>query len=274
MRSVGVLGNYDMMRIALGIEYDGAAFHGWQSQPHGNTIQDALERALAEVAGESVRVNCAGRTDAGVHAVAQVAHFDTAAVRPQQAWVRGANAHLPDSVAVRWAQPVDAAFHARYSALSRSYRYVLYNHAVRPAINFGRVGWYHRPLDIDAMQRAARLLLGKQDFSAFRAAECQARSPLKKLYQADVARHGDLLIFEFRASAFLQHMVRNIVGALVVIGCARQPPEWIAALIAGRDRTRAAPTFSPAGLYFAGVEYEAHWRLPETSRMIFPSILL
>lgn len=261
------------MRIALGIEYDGAAFHGWQSQPHGNTVQDALERALAAVAGESVRANCAGRTDAGVHALAQVAHFDCTVMRPDHAWVRGTNAHLPDSVAVRWAQPVDAEFHARSSALSRSYRYVLYNHAVRPAINFGHVGWYHRPLDSEAMRRAAQLLIGEQDFSAFRAAECQARSPVKILYQADVARHGDMLIFDFRASAFLQHMVRNIVGALVAVGSGKQPPEWIAALIASRDRTRAAPTFSPAGLYFAGVEYAARWRLPETGRMILPSIL-
>ncbi len=263
-----------MVRIALGIEYDGAAFHGWQSQPHGNTVQDALERALAEIAGEAVRVSCAGRTDAGVHALAQVAHFDSAATRPDSAWVRGTNAHLPDSVAVRWAQPVAAEFHARYAARSRSYRYVLNNHAVRPALNHGRVGWYHRPLDVAAMRRASQWLLGEQDFSAFRAAECQARSPLKTLHQADVARHGDMLVFDFRASAFLQHMVRNMVGALVAVGCGKQPPEWIAALIDSRDRTRAAPTFSPAGLYFAGVEYEAHWRLPETGRIIAPSILL
>lgn len=263
-----------MVRIALGIEYDGAAFHGWQSQAHGNTVQDALERALAEIAGEAVRVSCAGRTDAGVHALAQVAHFDSAAVRPDSAWVRGTNALLPDSVAVRWAQPVAAEFHARYAARSRSYRYLLNNHAVRPALNHGRVGWYHRPLDVAAMRRAAQWLLGEQDFSAFRAAECQARSPLKTLYQADVTRHGDMLVFDFRASAFLQHMVRNIVGALVAIGSGKQPPEWVAALIAGRDRTRAAPTFSPAGLYFAGVEYDPHWRLPETGRIIAPSVLL
>lgn len=262
------------MRIALGIEYNGAAFQGWQSQPHGNTIQDALEHALAEVAGETVRVSCAGRTDTGVHALAQVAHFDCNAVRPDTAWVRGGNAHLPDSIAVRWAQPVAAEFHARYSALSRSYRYVLNNHAVRPALNHGRVGWYHRPLDVGAMQQAARLLLGEQDFSAFRAAECQAKSPVKTLHQADVARHGDMLVFDFRASAFLQHMVRNMVGALVAIGSGKQPPEWIATLIASRDRTRAAPTFSPAGLYFAGVEYEAHWRLPPSASIIAPSIWL
>ncbi|MFA7269006.1 MAG: tRNA pseudouridine(38-40) synthase TruA [Sterolibacterium sp.] len=263
-----------MVRIALGIEYDGAAFHGWQSQPHGNTVQDAVERALAEVAGVSVRVTCAGRTDAGVHALAQVAHFDTPVERPEQAWVRGTNAHLPESVAVRWAQPVAPEFHARFAALARSYRYVLNTRAQRPAFNFGRVGWYHRPLDAEAMQRAAQWLLGEQDFSAFRAAECQAKSPLKTVHQADVACRGDMIVFDFRANAFLQHMVRNIVGALVMIGAGKQSPEWMAELLEQRDRTLAAPTFSPAGLYFSGVEYEPHWRLPWASRIITPVILV
>ncbi|MDD5176862.1 MAG: tRNA pseudouridine(38-40) synthase TruA [Sterolibacterium sp.] len=262
------------MRIALGIEYDGATFHGWQSQPHGNTVQDTLEQALAEVSGTPVRISCAGRTDAGVHALAQVAHFDCAVERPDHAWVRGTNAHLPDSVAIRWAQPVAADFHARFAALSRSYRYLLSNHAVRPALNHGRVGWYHRPLDVAAMQRAAQLLLGEHDFSAFRAAECQAKSPLKTLHQADVVRHDDMLVFDFRANAFLQHMVRNIVGTLVYVGKGKYPPAWIAELLASRDRTRAAPTISPAGLYFAGVEYAPRWRLPGTGRMITSSLLL
>lgn len=263
-----------MVRIALGIEYDGAVFHGWQSQPHGKTVQDTLERAMAEVAGTSVRLACAGRTDAGVHALAQVAHFDCAVERPDNAWVRGTNAHLPDSVAVRWAQPVAADFHARFAALSRSYRYLLNNHTGRPALNHGRVGWYHQPLDVDAMRRAAQRLLGEQDFSAFRAAECQAKSPLRTLYQADVVRQGDMLVFDFRANAFLQHMVRNIVGALVYVGKGKYPPEWITELLASRDRTRAAPTISPAGLYFAGVEYAPHWRLPGASRIIAPALLL
>lgn len=252
------------MRIALGIEYDGAGFHGWQSQPHGNTVQDVLERALSAIAGHGVRVTCAGRTDAGVHALGQVAHFESTAARPDYAWVRGTNAHLPEAVAVRWAQPVVEEFHARFAARSRSYRYVLFNHAVRPALNSGRVGWCHRPLDADRMQEGARLLLGEQDFSAFRSAECQAKSPIKMLHQADVARHGDMIVFDFRASAFLQHMVRNIVGALVLVGKGTRPPAWIAELIASRDRTLAAPTYSPAGLYFAGVEYAPHWRLPGT----------
>ena len=260
------------MRIALGIEYDGAGFHGWQSQPHGNTVQDVLERALAEVAGASVRVTCAGRTDAGVHALGQVAHFDCTAERPDYAWVRGTNAHLPSSVAVRWARPVDEEFHARFAAVSRSYRYVLYNHAVRPAINHGHVGWCHRPLDAERMQQAAQLLLGERDFSAFRSAECQAKSPLKILYQADVVRRGDMIVFDFRASAFLQHMVRNIVGALVAVGKGKQGPDWIAELIVRRDRTLAAPTFSPAGLYFAAVNYPPRWQLPAGDRIIGSSI--
>ena len=261
------------MRIALGIEYDGSGFHGWQSQAHGNTVQDALESALAEIAGESVRLSCAGRTDAGVHALGQVAHFDCTAGRPDHAWVRGTNAHLPDSVAVLWAKAVNVEFHARFAARSRSYRYLLHNHSVRPALNHGRVGWCHRPLEVERMQQASRLLLGEQDFSAFRSAECQAKSPVKVLHQADVARQGDMLVFDFRGSAFLHHMVRNIVGALVMVGKGKEPPDWISTLIASRDRTLAAPTYSPDGLYFAGVEYAGHWQLPVTGRIRGPAIL-
>ncbi len=246
------------MRIALGLEYDGAAFSGWQTQPQGNTVQDALERALAEIAGTLVRVMCAGRTDAGVHAAAQVVHFDAPAARPENAWVRGVNAHLPDSIAVRWAREVPDEFHARFSARSRSYRYVLYNHVVRPALLHGRVGWFHLPLDVE------------QDFSAFRAAECQAKTPVKTLHQAEVRREGDCVIFDFRASAFLHHMVRNMVGALVYVGKGAHAPDWITELLASRDRSLAAPTFSPHGLYLSGVEYEAHWQLPMNGRIIAP----
>lgn len=258
------------MRIALGLEYDGSAFAGWQTQPRGDTVQDALERALAEIAGAPVRVTCAGRTDAGVHAAAQVVHFDAPAVRPQNAWVRGVNAHLPDSVAVRWSREVPDDFHARYSARSRSYRYVLHNHAVRPALLAGRVGWFHLPLDVTAMCAGAALLVGEQDFSAFRAAECQARSPVKALHRAEVRREGDCIVFDFRATAFLHHMVRNMVGALVTIGKGAHAPEWIGELIASRDRRLAAPTFSPHGLYLSGVEYEARWQLPMNGRIIAP----
>ena len=249
------------MRTALGLEYDGSTFCGWQSQAGGGSVQDALESALSVVADGPIRVVCAGRTDAGVHALAQVVHFDTEAVRPDTAWVRGVNAHLPASIAVRWAQPVAADFHARFSALGRRYRYLLLNRGQRPGLMAGRVGWYHRPLDADAMAQAAGLLLGEHDFSAFRAAECQAKSPVKTLRRAEVRRHGDLLVFDFEASAFLHHMVRNLVGALVYVGKGAHPPAWLGELLAGRDRARAAPTFEASGLYFAGVDYDPAWNL-------------
>jgi tRNA pseudouridine38-40 synthase len=188
--------------------------------------------------------------------------------------VRGVNANLPDSVAVRWAREVPDEFHARYSARSRSYRYVLYNHAVRPALLAGKVGWFHLPLDAARMQAGAAHLLGEQDFSAFRAAECQAKSPVKTLHQAEVRREGDCIVFDFRAGAFLHHMVRNLVGALVYVGKGAHPPEWIAELIAGRDRSLAAPTFSPHGLYLSGVEYEPRWQLPVNGRIIAPFLPL
>lgn len=260
----------ESVRIALGIEYCGTAFAGWQSQPHGNTVQDVLEGALGHIAGQPVRVQCAGRTDAGVHALMQVAHFDTAASRPLTAWVRGANSWLPTSVAVRWAAPVDAEFHARFCAEARAYRYVLFNHPVRPALASGRAGWYHRLLDASRMHEAAQQLLGEHDFSAFRAAECQARTPVKVLQHAQAFRSGDYIVFEFRATAFLHHMVRNLVGALVMVGKGARDAAWLAGLLASRNRSLAPPTFSPDGLYFAGAHYDARWRLPEAARIIAP----
>ena len=249
------------MRIALAVEYDGSAFRGWQTQPGGGTVQDALQDALHQFAGTPIQVVCAGRTDAGVHALAQVVHFDTTAVRPDSAWVRGVNAHLPAAVAVRWAQPVADEFHARFSARGRRYRYILLNRPERPGLMAGRVGWFHRPLEADAMREAAGFMLGEHDFSAFRAAECQAKSPIKTLRRSDVARHGDLLVFDFEAGAFLHHMVRNIVGALVYVGKGTHPPAWVGEVLAGRDRARAAPTFEACGLYFAGVDYDPVWQL-------------
>lgn len=250
------------MRIALCLEYDGRAFHGWQTQPSGNTVQDALEKALSEIAGARIAVTCAGRTDAGVHASAQVVHFDCAAERTLSAWVRGANALLPDAVAVRWAHAVPEDFHARFSARGRRYRYVLLNRPQRPGLAGGRVGWYHAPLDLEAMQAAAARLLGEHDFSAFRAAECQAKSPVKTLREALIQSFGDLVLFDFEASAFLHHMVRNMVGSLVYVGKGKHPPQWIDELLAMRDRKHAAPTFAPDGLYLSGVTYEPHWSLP------------
>lgn len=249
------------MRIALGLEYDGSGFCGWQSQAGGGAVQDAVESALSIVADAPTRVVCAGRTDAGVHALAQVVHFDTEAVRPLSAWVRGANAHLPASVAVRWAQPVAAEFHARFSARGRRYRYLLLNRAERPGLMARRVGWFHRPLELGWMSEAAGLLLGEHDFSAFRSVECQAKSPVKVLRRAAVVRHGDMLVFDFEASAFLHHMVRNLVGALVYVGKGAHAPAWIGELLAGRDRARSAPTFAASGLYFAGVDYDPIWQL-------------
>lgn len=249
------------MRIVLGLEYEGSGFCGWQSQASGCGVQDALESALSIVADAPTRVVCAGRTDAGVHALAQVVHFDTAAVRPDPAWVRGVNAHLPASIAVRWAQPVSSDFHARFSARGRRYRYLLLNRPERPGLMARRVGWFHRPLDAGVMMSAARLLLGEHDFSAFRSIECQARSPVKTLRRADIVRHGELLVFDFEASAFLHHMVRNMVGALVYVGKGAYPPAWLGELLVGRDRARAAPTFDPCGLYFAGVDYDPAWQL-------------
>ena len=255
-----------MTRIAIGIEYDGSAFCGWQSQPSGCGIQDALEKAVAEIAGHSVAVTAAGRTDAGVHASCQVAHFDVRADRPLSAWVRGVNTCLPDGVAVLWSRQMRDDFHARFTVEERGYRYVLLNHPVRPGLMAGKVGWHHRELDGNRMRQAARLLLGRHDFSAFRAAECQAKSPEKELRQADIQRLGDYFIFDFRADGFLHHMVRNIVGCLVHIGAGGAGPEWMSELLAHKDRTRAAPTFMPDGLYLSYIRYPSHFDLPSSGR--------
>jgi tRNA pseudouridine38-40 synthase len=259
------------MRIALGLEYCGDSLSGWQSQPDGRTAQDALERALAAIATVPVRTVAAGRTDAGVHATMQVVHFDTSAARPDSAWVRGVNSHLPAVMAVQWAQPVAVEFHARFAATARHYTYVLVNRAVRPALLAHRAGWYHRPLDPVAMATAARALVGTHDFSAFRAAECQAPSPVRTMTMATVTKHGEYLRFDFSANGFLHHMIRNIVGALVWIGAGKRPPAWIAELLSHRDRRLAAPTFAAAGLYFTGSDYDPRWQLPPTRRpLILP----
>lgn len=256
------------MRVALGLEYDGSHYRGWQAQAGGGTVQDALETALAVVAGQPVRAHCAGRTDAGVHALAQVVHFDAPVERPPSAWVRGVNAHLPSDIAVIWASPAADDFHARYTAIRRHYCYLLYNRPVRPALLAGKVGWYHAPLDVPAMTAAAGYLIGEHDFSAFRAAECQAKSPVKHLQSLEVERRGDLIAFHLTANAFLHHMVRNIVGSLVYVGKGRYGPDWLAEVLYGRDRSRAAPTFAAAGLYFMGVDYDARWPLPQQGRIM------
>jgi tRNA pseudouridine38-40 synthase len=251
------------MRIALGLEYDGSRFCGWQSQPSGCGVQDALEQALSAIAGEPVRTITAGRTDTGVHALAQVVHFDTSAERPLSAWVRGTNALLPDSIGVLWALPVADEFHARFSAKERRYLYLLLNRPVRPALAAGSTGWFHLPLNVEAMQEGADHLIGEHDFSAFRAAECQAKSPVRCMTKLDIRRSGDCIEFDLSANAFLHHMVRNIVGSLVYVGKGKHPPDWIKELLESRDRTRAAPTFAPGGLYLASIAYEPMWGLSE-----------
>lgn len=251
-----------MQRIALGLAYDGAGWRGWQTQPGGTGVQDALEAALRQFLGHDCPTICAGRTDAGVHALSQVVHLDTTAQRAPQSWVRGLNALLPDSVSVQWAQTVSSEFHARYGARSRTYLYVVRQAPVRSPLLRERVGWVFQPLDLAAMQQAAAALPGEHDFSSFRSSQCQAASPVRTLLRASVAQHGVFYVFRFTANAFLHHMVRNLVGALLFIGMGRQPAGWMAELLTLCDRRLAAPTFSPSGLYLAGVDYDDSHGLP------------
>lgn len=254
------------MRYALGVEYDGLPFCGFQSQPAGCGVQDALERALASIAQSPITAVAAGRTDAGVHATLQVVHFDTTVQRPLSAWVRGANASLPSALSVLWAQDVPDDFHARFCATARHYTYLLLAREQRPGLNAGRVGWYHRPLDVGAMQRAAQRVIGEHDFSSFRAAECQAKSPVKTLSVARVRASGDIVRFDFSANGFLHHMIRNLVGALVYVGAGKHDDAWMEALLAARDRRVAPPTFAPDGLHFTGADYDSRFALPSTRR--------
>jgi tRNA pseudouridine38-40 synthase len=250
------------MRLALGISYNGQAYEGWQSQPSGRTVQDRLEHALGQFAAQPVSTVCAGRTDAGVHGLMQVVHFDTPLEREEFSWVRGTNRFLPPDIAVQWAKVVPDAFHSRACAISRRYAYVVLESAVRPSIDAGRVGWIFRPLDDAAMREAAAILLGQHDFTSFRASACQAKSPVKTIKRIDITRRGAYWRFEFEADAFLHHMIRNIMGCLLAIGQGHQAPSWMAQVLAARDRDSAAPTFSPDGLYFMGPVYGPEWNLP------------
>jgi tRNA pseudouridine38-40 synthase len=257
-----------MHRIAVGIEYDGSAFAGWQSQQALRTVQQTLEGALGAVAAEPVSLVAAGRTDAGVHARAQVAHFDSEAERTPRSWLLGANSELPADVALRWAQPVPAHFHARYSAEARIYRYLILNRTARSALNAARTAWVTRTLDAVAMTEAAAQLVGEHDFSAFRAAECQAKSPIRRLTGLEVARRGDWIVIEAVANAFLHHMVRNIVGLLLAIGQQRAAPERAREQLASRARSSGEATAAAHGLYLWQVDYGAQFGLPTDSAMI------
>lgn len=256
------------MRIAAGIEYDGSNFCGWQLQKDAvRTVQGEVEAALGKVANHAVRVNCAGRTDAGVHATAQVVHFDTDAVREERAWVFGTNANLPKDVVVLWAKPVSDEFHARFSAIRRAYRYVIFTREVRPTFLAGRVTWHYRELDTERMQQAGNLLLGEHDFSSYRAVACQAKSPVRTLHRLEVTQQGPFIFIDVEANAFLHHMVRNIAGVLMTIGEGERPVEWSREVLEARDRTLGGVTGHPSGLYLTRVGYPEKFGLPQLSRL-------
>lgn len=261
------------MRIAIGIEYDGTAYNGWQRQRSGIGVQALVEKAASQVADHEVEAICAGRTDAGVHATAQVAHFDTTSQRSDRSWLLGLNTNLPDDINVVWARPVDSDFHARYSALSRTYRYLILNRLVRSALFRKRAWWLHQPLDAAGMNAAGRYLIGEHDFSAFRAAGCQARTPVRELTRLEVQRTGNWIAITVEANAFLQHMVRNIAGLLVAVGSGEQPREWAQDVLAGRDR-KAGHVAAPAhGLTFVGVAYPPEYAIPEPeSATLIPGV--
>ncbi len=250
------------MKIALGIEYDGSHFHGWQTQTGVATVQETLEAALSRIADHPVRVTCAGRTDAGVHAVCQVAHFVTEARRDLRAWVHGSNAHLKGGISVLWAVSVPQSFNARFAATSRHYRYAILSRATRPALLQGRATWDYRPLEVTAMSAAARHLLGEHDFSSFRAQACQAKSPVRTIRRLEVSRRGELVILDVVAKAFLHPLVRNIAGVLMAIGAGKQPVDWALEVLRARDRALGGVTAPPDGLYLMGVEYPESFALP------------
>ena len=254
-------------RVACRIEYDGTRYSGWQAQPHlpVDTVQEKLEEALAAVAVAPIRVQCAGRTDTGVHGHAQIVHFDPPVARSSKSWVMGANANLPVDIRVHWAVVVPGEFHARFSALSRRYRYIIANTPVRPALLNGKITWQRRPLDADLMHSAAQCLLGERDFSAFRAASCQSRTAMRNVHSLQVTRRGEMIVIDIQANAFLHHMVRNIAGSLMAVGSGRQSVSWLSKIMEGRDRTLAAETAPADGLYLVKVEYPAQYQLPLSS---------
>jgi len=256
------------MRLALGIEYNGHNFFGWQAQSNLLTVQSTVEHALSIIANEPVKIFCAGRTDAGVHATGQVVHFDTTAIRNQRAWTLGTNTHLPSSIVVQWVKEVDDTFHARFSALSRCYRYIIHNSSIRSAIFAERATGHHHPLDVATMQQAAHSLLGELDFSSFRSSECESKSPMRNVHTLNVTRWNDFVVIEIQANAFLHHMVRNIAGALMKVGAGFQEPEWIQDVLHAKDRRKAAETAPPTGLYLIKVNYPKRFRFPEAKKEV------
>ena len=252
------------MRIALGVEYDGSHFCGWQMQTQGTrTVQSELEIALSKVADQPVQVICAGRTDTGVHATGQVVHFDVDVERPEKAWVAGVNRHLPDDVSSLWAREVDIDFSARFTATARQYRYVIFNRSARPALLNKKVCWRYGEININAMHEAAQSLIGDQDFSSFRSSACQANHAQRCIHYVNISRQGDFIYIDIKANAFLHHMVRNITGSLLMIGQGEKPVNWLAELIAAKDRTQAGPTAPAAGLYFIKVSYPEKYKLAD-----------
>ncbi|PTU31117.1 tRNA pseudouridine(38-40) synthase TruA [Stenotrophobium rhamnosiphilum] len=259
-----------MSRWAAGVEYIGTAYSGWQAQKRVHGVQAEIEKSLSKIANHPLRVVCAGRTDTGVHAYQQVIHFDTDSVRTPYAWLLGTNSTLPNDVSLRWVQPVADHFDARYSALVRHYRYVIHTHSARSALLHNRVAWWPQQLDAEAMHEAAQALVGRHDFSAFRGSQCQANTPTRTIRHIRVHRSGEFVIIDICANAFLHHMVRNIAGTLSHVGLGKQPVVWVAEVLAGRDRKKAAVNAPPGGLYFVGPEYPAEFALPEPPRPWFP----
>ncbi|RYY01486.1 MAG: tRNA pseudouridine(38-40) synthase TruA [Gammaproteobacteria bacterium] len=268
-RNGEILGNTiwpeGMQRVALAIEYKGTDFHGFQTQPNGvKTVQQALEIALSKVANEPITLVCAGRTDAGVHATNQIVHFDTLAKRLPKAWVMGTRPHLPDSIGVNWAQDVSPQFHARFSALNRTYRYLISDAKTSPALLHSQITWSSRPLDINKMREAASHLVGRHDFTSFRATQCQAKSPVREIFYLHLVRRGDLIVLEVQANAFLHHMVRNIVGVLLAVGAGDKPSSWVGEILAAKNRSAGGVTARPYGLYLVSVDFPSEFNLPES----------
>ncbi len=250
------------MRYALGIEYNGTHYHGWQKQTNAPSVQTTLEQAISQIANHPIETICAGRTDAGVHALNQVIHFDTTAMRDAHAWLFGINRFLPSDINVSWIRPVSDDFHARYSATARRYGYVIYHAPVRSSILGQNVTWIHRKLDVVAMREASHYLIGTHDFTSFRAQECQAKTAIRTVQHLNIIENGALLVIDIKANAFLHHMVRNIVGVLLAVGRGDQPPTWVNDVLLARDRRNAGVTMPPNGLHFIGVDYPDEFTLP------------